>query len=45
MVKSCHKAGIEVVLEMPFDGGVLLQTVLSCLQYYAIEYHIDGFIV
>ncbi|MBO5460956.1 MAG: glycogen debranching protein [Ruminococcus sp.] len=45
MVKACHKAGIEVVLEMPFDGGIRFQTALECLQYYMMEYHIDGFIV
>lgn len=45
MVKACHKAGIEVVLEMPFEKGILPQSALLCLQYYMIEYHIDGFVL
>ncbi|MEE1085874.1 MAG: alpha-amylase family glycosyl hydrolase [Schaedlerella sp.] len=45
MVKACHKEGIEVILEMPFDSGILPQAALSCLQYYVMEYHVDGFIV
>lgn len=45
MVKACHSAGIEVVLEMPFTGGILPQTVVDCLRYYMFEYHVDGFIV
>lgn len=45
MIYSCHKAGIEVILEMPFDEGVLPQLVLECLRFYILEYHVDGFIV
>ncbi len=45
MVKACHKAGIEVVLEMPFDEGVLPQDAVDCLKYYMLEYHVDGFVV
>ena len=45
MVKACHKAGIEVVLEMPFEAGILPQMALTCLQYYRMEYHIDGFVL
>lgn len=45
MVKACHKAGIEVVLEMPFYAGILPQDAISCLKYYMLEYHIDGFVV
>ena len=45
MVKACHGAGIEVVLEMPFEEGILLQTAVECLRYYMLEYHIDGFVV
>nr|WP_207723864.1 alpha-amylase family glycosyl hydrolase [Mediterraneibacter hominis] len=45
MVKACHSAGIEVVLEMPFDHKILPQTALECLRYYMMEYHIDGFVV
>ena len=45
MVKACHKAGIEVVLEMPFTSDVLPQTATDCLKHYMLEYHIDGFVV
>lgn len=45
MVKAFHKSGIEVVLEMPFEAGILPQTALACLQYYMMEYHVDGFIL
>ena len=45
MVKQYHKAGIEVVLEMPFAAGILPQTAWECLRYYTLEYHVDGFVV
>lgn len=45
MVKACHKQEIEVVLEMPFEAGILPQMALQCLQYYRMEYHIDGFVL
>lgn len=45
MVKACHKAGIEVVLEMPFEQGISVHTVIECLRFYIMEYHVDGFVV
>ena len=45
MVKACHKAGIEVVLEMPFTGETPKQMIEECLRYYKMEYHVDGFIL
>lgn len=45
MVRSCHREGIEVVLEMPFAEGVPVQMVLECLRFYMLEYHVDGFVV
>lgn len=45
MVKSMHKNGIEVVLEMPFSQEISYGFMLECLRYYVLEYHIDGFIV
>lgn len=45
MVKACHRAGIEVVLEMPFDSGTPRRTMEDCLRFYMMEYHIDGFIL
>ena len=44
MVKALHKAGIEVVLEMPFHDDTPKYLITDCLKYYAAEYHIDGFI-
>ena len=38
MVKACHKAGIEVVLEMPFCTGADKMMMLECLRYYGISY-------
>lgn len=44
MVKALHKAGIEVVLEMPFSAEVSKQLILDCLRYYVTEFHVDGFV-
>lgn len=44
MVKALHKAGIEVVLEMPFDDSTPKYLIADCLRYYVQEFHIDGFI-
>ena len=45
MVRACHREGIEVVLEMPFTEEIPVQTVLECLRFYMLEYHVDGFVV
>ena len=45
MIKACHKNGIEVVLEMPFGEEIIPQSVIECLRYYMLEYHVDGFVV
>ena len=45
MVKACHRAGIEVVLEMPFEGDTPRILMESCLRHYMTEYHVDGFIL
>ncbi len=45
MVKACHKAGIEVALEMPFVSGIPELMAEECLRFYVMEYHIDGFIL
>lgn len=45
MVKACHREGIEVVLEMPFDSSMSKILMIECLRYYMMEYHIDGFIL
>ncbi|MCP1101511.1 isoamylase [Aequitasia blattaphilus] len=45
MIKACHKAGIEVILEMPFTNQTSYQLMIDCLRYYVMEYHVDGFII
>ena len=45
MVKARHRAGIEVVLEMPFEAGISAQKAMECLKFYLLEYHVDGFVV
>ncbi len=45
LVRAFHKAGIEVVLEMPFTAGTPKTLMEDCLRYYVLEYHIDGFVL
>ena len=45
MIKACHKNGIEVILEMPFGEEIIPQSVIECLRFYMLEYHVDGFVV
>lgn len=45
MVKACHRAGIEVVLHMPFEGTLSKEIILECLRHFVVEYHIDGFVL
>lgn len=45
MIKACHKAGIEVVLTMPFTQQTPKHMMVDCLRYYVMEYHVDGFIL
>lgn len=45
MVKACHKAGIEVVLNLPFSEEISPQMIEECLRYYVMEYHVDGFLL
>lgn len=43
MVKTLHRAGIEVFLDMHFAKGMSHGMILDCLRYWAYECHIDGF--
>lgn len=45
MVKACHLAGIEVVLNLPFSSEASPQMIEECLRYYVLEYHVDGFVL
>lgn len=45
MIKACHRAGIEVILEMAFEGGTPRILTEACLRHYVLEYHVDGFLL
>jgi len=45
MVKTFHRNGIEVVLNMPFTDHTPKQRIVDALRYYRMEYHIDGFVL
>lgn len=45
LVKVCHRAGMEVVLDFPFTAETGFQMVEDCLRFYVMEYHIDGFLL
>lgn len=45
MVKSCHRSGIEVILNLPFTAEVSHSNIVECIHYYMLEFHVDGFIV
>lgn len=42
LVKALHQAGIELVLEMYFDGRESPVEVLDAVRYWVREYHLDG---
>lgn len=43
MVKAFHTNGLEVIMEFSFPKDVNPRLISSCLAYWAVEYHIDGF--
>ncbi|XCP83828.1 alpha-amylase family glycosyl hydrolase [Roseburia hominis] len=45
LVKTLHKAGIELVIEMPFTGETPLGRMIDCLRFWVLEYHVDGFLI
>lgn len=45
MIKACHKSGIEVILDFPFTVETPFYMVMDALRYYAMNYHVDGFIL
>lgn len=45
MVKACHQACIEVILDLPFTAGTSSMMIADCLRYYRTEFHVDGFIL
>lgn len=42
LVKELHKAGIEVIAELYFDGGESPTFVLDTVRFWVNEYHLDG---
>ena len=42
MVKALHRAGLELVLELFFDGKEAPSYVLDAVRFWAQEYHVDG---
>lgn len=45
MVKSLHKAGIEVVMRFYFPEDVRKSMIPEILRFWVKEYHVDGFFV
>ena len=45
MIRTCHKAGIEVILEFCFGNEVAMDLIIQCLTMWAADYHVDGFSV
>ena len=43
MVKSLHKSGIEVIMQMFFTRQTKATTIIDCLRFWYTEYHVDGF--
>lgn len=43
MIKSFHKAGIEVIMDIYFSPGTNICLMTDCLRNWVINYHIDGF--
>lgn len=42
MVKSLHQKGMNILLDMYFEDRTPAY-IVSCLRYYALRFHIDGF--
>ncbi|MCC8068026.1 MAG: hypothetical protein LIO94_13145 [Clostridiales bacterium] len=43
MIREFHVNGIEVILEFAFDESADIGMICECLNYWADEYHVDGF--
>lgn len=43
LVKTLHKNDIEVIMEICFTPDINKNTIIDCLRYWVIEFHIDGF--
>lgn len=45
LIRACHSEKIEVIMEFYFDDQADFGMISACLEYWAKEYHIDGFAV
>ncbi len=43
LMRACHAAGLEVILQVFFPAGTLPEQVTEVLRFWAVEYHVDGF--
>lgn len=43
LIKELHKNGIELIMEICFEGGTNPNVIIDCLRYWVLEYHVDGF--
>lgn len=43
MVKACHRAGIEVIMQFYFPQETQPGLAKEALRFWAMEYHVDGF--
>ena len=45
LVKACHRLGIELLMDFSFPDDVPMDQMIRCLEYWASEYHVDGFCI
>lgn len=45
LVKTCHRQKMELLMEFSFPDEIRIDTMIQCLEYWAREYHVDGFCV
>lgn len=43
MLKALHEAGIELIMQFYFPGGIMPSYILEVLKFWVHEYHVDGF--
>lgn len=43
LVKACHEKHMELIMQFYFPGDILENQIVPILEYWAEEYHIDGF--
>ena len=43
LVKACHEKGMELFMQFYFTEDVLEPEIIRILEYWVMEYHVDGF--